>query len=128
MQFRLKTSHQTAEILKYLQSCTGLTPNVLARLAISLSLLDQEPVANFITNANGIEFNRHTLTGQYDVVFKCLIAKHENRPITDNEYFPDLIKLHLDRGSAKLQNEYKYAGNYEKFIINLAHNSAEVQI
>ena len=40
MNFRLKTTEKTASSLKYLHSATGLTPNILARIAISLSLLD----------------------------------------------------------------------------------------
>ncbi|MFZ3172298.1 MAG: DndE family protein [Carboxydocellales bacterium] len=126
MQFRLKTSVKTMNILKDLQSCTNLTPNVLARLAISLSLGDPDQVDNFPTNTNGLEFNRHTLTGSHDLIYKSLIAQHCGRHLTDEEYFPYYIKLHLDRGVIKLFNEYKYAGNFEKLITNLVNLSTEV--
>ncbi|AGE22667.1 DNA sulfur modification protein DndE [Geobacillus stearothermophilus] len=126
MQFRLKTSKETMDILKQLQSSTNLTPNVLARLAIALSLLSKEPIESFESDTNGLEFNRNTLTGEYDFVYKALIAQQLGRPITDDEYFPSLIKKHLDRGAKWLENEYKYAGNYEKLIKGLANFELEM--
>jgi DNA sulfur modification protein DndE len=123
MYFRLRTSAKTAYDLKYLQSCTNLTPNILARLAIALSLKDPSPVDELKTNNNGLEFNRATLTGSYDIIYKALIAQHCGRRLTDEEYFPNYIKLHLDRGCPMLINEYKYAGNYEKMISNLIHSN-----
>lgn len=121
MFFRLRTSIKTANDLKFLQDATKLTPNILARIAIAISLRDSNPVDNLKTNNNGLEFMRSTLTGNHDVIYKALIAQHCGRRLTDEEYFPHYIKLHLDRGCAMLMNEYKYAGNYEKLINNLVH-------
>ncbi len=120
MQFRLRTSAKTANDLKYLQTCTNLNPNVLARLAIALSLLDPLSVEDGESNSAGLEFQRATLTGSKDILYKALIIQHAGRRLTDEEYFPDYIKRHLDRGCALLMNEYKYAGNYERMIQNLA--------
>lgn len=122
MNFRLRTSKKTMEILKDLQAKTNLTPNVLGRLAISCSLLNDEVNINDIPeeDTNGIEFNRHTLTGDYDLLFKALVSQYCGKHLTDEEYFPTYLKKHLDRGSELLKAEYKYTGNYEKFIINLA--------
>lgn len=126
MQFRLKTSKDTMDILKQLQTNTNLTPNILARLAISLSLLLEEPIEHFESDTNGLEFNRNTLTGTQDFVYKAIIAQQLGRPVSDEEYFPTLIKKHLDRGAKLLENEYKYAGNYEKFIKSLANFEMEM--
>ena len=119
MNFRLRTSKKTAEQLKTLQSSTGLTPNLLARFAVCLSLRDAQPISQLVKDVSGIEFNRTTLTGQYDYVFKALITQHAEREISDNEFFPDLFNAHLERGVRLLANEYNYAGNYEKMITNL---------
>ncbi|EMT46438.1 DndE family protein [Anoxybacillus flavithermus] len=126
MQFRLKTSKETMDILKQMQINTNLTPNILARLAISLSLLLEESIEQFDSDTNGLEFNRNTLTGTYDFAYKAIIAQQLGRAITDEEYFPTLIKKHLDRGAKLLENEYKYAGNYEKFIRSLANFEMEM--
>lgn len=119
MNFRLRMSLQTTNILKELQKSTQLTPNVLARLAISLSLIQPELPPEKEIEQNGMEINRHTLTGQHDLMFRCLIAQRHGRRITDKEYFPGLVNRHLDRGAKLLLHEYKYAGNYEKFIKHL---------
>lgn len=127
MNFRLKTSKSTAERLKTLQNSTGLTPNILARYAVILSLREQQPVNPIIRDTAGQEFNRPTLTGQYDFVFKALIAQREGRAISDEEYFPGLFNAHLERGARLLENEYKYAGNYQKMLINLMERIPEVK-
>jgi DNA sulfur modification protein DndE len=119
MNFRLKTSKYAEEKLKQLQSTTNITPNILARMAVSLSLREPSPVSNEEINNNGIDFNRTTLTGEYDYVYKVLIAQHAQREITDDEYFPKLFNAHLERGIRLLSGEYQYAGNYEKLITNL---------
>jgi DNA sulfur modification protein DndE len=119
MNFRLKTSKFTGEKLKQLQSTTNLTPNILARIAIGLSLRQAGTPQIEINDSNGLEFNRNTLTGEYDYIFKALITQHSNKELTEDEYFPDLFNAHLERGVRLLSNEYQHAGNSEKLIINL---------
>ncbi|AYA76006.1 DNA sulfur modification protein DndE [Bacillus sp. Y1] len=118
MNFRLKTSKQTGEKLAFLQNSTGLTWNILARLAISLSLKDPS-VPNPVDNKAGVDIHRNALTGDNDYVYKAMIRQHSKRNVPEEEYFPDLFNAHLDRGIQLLENEYKHAGNYEKLLINL---------
>jgi DNA sulfur modification protein DndE len=119
MNFRLKTSKFTGEKLKQLQSTTNLTPNILVRLAIGLSLRQNGTPEVTLSDNNGLEFNRNTLTGEYDYIFKALITQHTNRELNEEEYFPDLFNAHLERGVRLLSNEYQHAGNSEKLMINL---------
>lgn len=119
MNFRLKTSKSTADQLKQLQISTNLTPNVLARLAVGLSIGSAPLDVEQLPDTNGTEFNRNTLTGDYDFAFKAMIAQDLGREISDDDFFPKLFNLHLERGIQLLSNEYKYAGNGEKFLINL---------
>ncbi|MFK4477838.1 DNA sulfur modification protein DndE [Bacillus sp. RC206] len=120
MNYRLKISKRVSDKLKELQAPTNLTPNILARLAVGLSLTD--PTVPEISNdkeAGGLEINRHTLTGDYDFIYKCLITQHAGREVSDEEYFPTLFNAHLERGINLLESEYKHAGNNEKFSMNL---------
>jgi DNA sulfur modification protein DndE len=119
--FRLKTSQYAAEKLKQLQATTHITPNILARIAVSLSLKEPNPVSP-VENNMGLDINRTTLTGEFDYIYKTLISQHEKREISDAEYFPDLFNSHLERGIRKLANEYQYAGNFEKLITNLLND------
>ena len=119
MQFRLRTSGEAQEILLELKNATKITPNILSRYAVALSLKQEEPLNVIEYDVAGLEFNRHVLTGNYDSTFKALISQYENRELTDEEYFPTNLKLHLERGIRLLKSEYNYAGNTEKFLINL---------
>lgn len=127
MNFRLKTSKYAAEQLNQLKTVTNLTPNVLARIAVGLSLRDIHLNVDAILDTNGLEFNRHTLTGEYDFTFKALIAQHLEKEITDEEFFPKLFNLHLERGIRLLSNEYKYGGNVENLLINLINKGSELK-
>ncbi|BES64346.1 hypothetical protein SANA_07850 [Gottschalkiaceae bacterium SANA] len=119
MQFRLRTSGKAQELLLELKNATKITPNILSRYAIALSVKQQKPLEELEYDVSGLEFNRHVLTGNFDATFKSLISQREERELTDEEYFPHYIKLHLERGIRMLKAEYDYAGNTEKFLINL---------
>ncbi|KHF41546.1 DNA sulfur modification protein DndE [Halalkalibacter okhensis] len=119
MNFRLKTSSYVADRLKQLQSSTNLTPNILARIAVSLSLKQSSVPSPTPSEAGGIEFNRNTLTGEHDYLYRALIAQHAQREVSDVEFFPELFNAHLERGVRLLSGEYQHAGNYDKFILNL---------
>jgi DNA sulfur modification protein DndE len=118
MNFRLKTSKATGERLNSLQAATGLTWNILSRIAVSLSLRDSS-TPELVENKSGVDIHRNAMTGENDYIYKALIRQHANRNISDEEYFPDLFNAHLERGIVLLENEYKHAGNYEKLLVNL---------
>lgn len=126
MNYRLRISKKTSEKLKDLQSQTHLTPNITARLAVGLSLTDPSlPDLPNNKETGGLEINRHTLTGEFDFIYKSLITQHAKREVSDEEYFPTLFNAHLERGIHLLENEYKYAGNYDRFLLNLLQDSKE---
>lgn len=121
MNFRLRTSKKAEEQIKALQKSVNLQPNILARLAVSLSLADPKPIdINLHRDQTGLEFNRVTLTGEYDAAYKALIIQHTGKALSDEEYFPTYLKAHLERGVPILNDAYHYAGNYEKFVLQLS--------
>lgn len=120
MGFRLKTSTQTKDIFEELGSRMNLKPFALCKLAISMSLTNEEPIENYkSTDNNGLELNRQTITAQYDGLFKALLEQHAGKSLTDDEYFPTHAKLHIDRGAVMLKNRYNYSGNLEYFITQI---------
>ncbi|GIP52568.1 DndE family protein [Paenibacillus vini] len=120
MNFTLKTSKYAKEILLQLQASTGITPNILIRYAVVLSLrnnnsgVEIDPITKDFSD--GLVLNRSTVTGEYDYVFRALITQAAGRELSDEEYFPGFFNAHLERGIRTLAAEYKSAGNYEKFI------------
>ena len=60
------------------------------------------------------------VTGEFDAIYKALIEVKLKRHISDDDYYPHFMKLHMDRGAELLYNKYKYSGgNLEKFLNNL---------
>lgn len=116
MIFRLKTSSKTEEIFKELGSRTNLKDYTLVKHAIAWSIKENLSVENFESDTKGIDLNRQTITGDYDIYFKALIEQVENRSLTDEEYFPKYIKAHIDRGAIILLNMYNHANSLDNYI------------
>lgn len=121
MGFRLKTSIKTKEIFEEIGKSSTLKPFALSKIAVSLSLNESISIEKYENNdTNGLELQRSTVTGEFDSIYKALIETKLKRHITDDEYYPYFMKLHIDRGAELLYNKYKYSGgNLEKFLINL---------
>ena len=127
MGFRLKTSLQTKEIFEELGNRMNLKPFALSKLAISMSLTNNEPIENYKSlDNNGLELNRQTITAQYDLLFKTLLEQHAGKHLTDDEYFPTHAKLHIDRGAVMLKNRYSYSSNMEHFINQMIHGDISI--
>jgi DNA sulfur modification protein DndE len=80
------------DIFTDLQNKTNLKPFALAKLAIALSLKKDYKTLIFNTDTNGLDLNKQTITGKYDVMYRCLI---------------------------ELAEEYKYAKDFISHLANL---------
>ena len=114
MAFKLKTSQKAAEIFDRIESSENLQCYTLVKLAMALSLRSNEPLkeSDFHTNTLGRELNRQTITGDADVLYKCLMELHAKRHLTDEEFFPEYVKAHIDRGAILLDQEQRYGGDF----------------
>ena len=122
MNFKLKTSKETMKIFVDLGNSLHLQPYILSKIAIALSLKCKENLGekDFLTDNEGIELNRQTITGEYDELFKALIISNNNERLNDDQYFPKYIKAHLDRGAKILYAQYRYnPSNFYKNVINI---------
>lgn len=45
-------------------------------------------------------------------MYKCLIELHAKKHLSDDEYFPDYVKAHIDRGAVMLDREQRYGGDF----------------
>ena len=116
MIFRLRTSAQTQELFKELEQKMNLKPYTLVKHAIVWSLTQPESVRGLKTDTDGLDLNRQTITGEYDAYFKALIEQHEGHYIEDEEFFPSLIKAHIDRGAPILADRYRHARSIDDYI------------
>lgn len=117
---KLHTSSQTQAIFASLAQSLGLQPYILSKLAIALSikkgLLSDK---DFQTDNDGLELNRQTIFGDHDLIFKALITNTEGKSLTEEEYFPSMVKAHLDRGAVLLENEKKYSKDFYNHLCRL---------
>ena len=66
---------KTEEIFKELESRTHLKPYTLVKHAIAWSVKENTSVKDYKSDSDGLDLNRQTITGDYDVYFKVLIVK-----------------------------------------------------
>lgn len=116
MIFRLKTSKKTQEIFVELENRTNYKPYTLVKHAIAWSIKEKTSVKDYVSDSDGLDLNRQTITGDNDAYFKTLIEEIEGRFLPDEEYFPKYVKAHIDRGSMLLLDMYNHAGSVEKYV------------
>ena len=100
MQFsRVKTSGRSRGILSKLKFKTGLTPNLISRFAICLSLKDASVPNPLEFDEDGTEFLPGTLFGDYDKLFMALMIDRLHRDELDPEKeLNKMLRAHLNRG------------------------------
>lgn len=105
---KVKISEESTKKLSRLKGLTGLTPNILCRLGICLSLNDPTLPSFEPIEEDGMEFNRYTLIGEYDAYYIALVK--ERFHLDGLETTLDLtkyFKAHLNRGVQLLYNRVK---------------------
>ena len=92
-------SADNTQKVRTLKGRTGLTPNILCRFALTLSLRDPGlPEPSMYAN-DGMEFNSYTLLGRQEVVLLALVRQH----CLQHQIDPDLelaeqLRAHVNRG------------------------------
>jgi DNA sulfur modification protein DndE len=87
---------------------TGLTPNILCRMALCLSIAEPSIPDTKIDDEKGQEFSRYTLLGEWDPFFISILRERLIHDKLDPE--EDLLeqfKAHLNRGIMMLQSRLK---------------------
>lgn len=123
---KLKISTENSKKLEFLSNRLGLRRNIICRLAIGRSLNESASVSELKPlDSSGTEFNRYTLTGDLDDIYKALIIQHEKKRMTDDEYFNKFLRNHIERGVDLLYKEYEKINSPINFIINLTQINDE---
>ena len=106
---RLYVSEDIDNKLRVLKMRTGLTPNLICRMGFCLSLSEPGiPDVQLYSDTQAREFNRYTLTGQYDLFFFALLRERLSEDGLDTEAFLEpQFKAHLSRGVGLLYQRVK---------------------
>lgn len=121
---RLKTSKRTASKIDEIHRVLKLSSKAaIARIAIGLSLQDpSDPRVDYesvLDDNSGFELQRSTLFGNFEGIYRALLAEHLYSNVSESEYFPNLIKAHIERGIYLLYSEFRMAGNKDNLISHL---------
>ena len=114
---KIKISKDATQKLWLLKARTGLTPNILCRIGFCLSLNEPGHPDTNRQPEDGMEFNRYTLTGQYDVLFLSLLKEKcaQEGFAVDNDTKEQFL-AHLYRGVYLLSNRIKHLSDLNKLI------------
>lgn len=119
MIFRTKTSKKTMEIFVAIGSREHLQPFALSKISIALAIKNKYKFTGKNSDSLGLDLNRQTITGEYDLLYKKLIEQNEGHSIPEEDYFPDVLKAYLDYGAIILEQEYKYSNDVYCHLMNL---------
>ena len=106
---RIHISEDSRNKLSILKGRTGLLPNVLSRIGLMLSLAETNEPELDADAADGSEFNRFTLMGEWDPLIVALLEERgaANGIGEDNEVLVKYFRAHLNRGVRLLYGRVK---------------------
>lgn len=119
MSDRLRLDSDSTEKLDSLSNNLGLRRNAICRIAISMSLIDDEYKIDYYDDASGTEFNKSTIMGNDEFVFLAMIALKENEEIEYEDSFNTIVRHHIIRGIHILDALYKKLNSPTEFFENI---------
>ena len=109
-------SENATHKLSQLKGRTGLTPNILCRIAFCLSLKELG-TPNEKHDSQGMEFNRFTLTGEWDSFYIALLkTRLISDGISPSENLLTHFKKHIERGVVLFYNRVKNFNDLSKLL------------
>lgn len=124
MSNKLKLSKEASDHLNLLSMRFSLKRNIICRIAIGRSLSEASPVEDLSPKDNlGFEFNRYTLTGDFDAIFKAIICQHAGKKLDDDQYFSEYLRNHIERGLNLFYDEFRKINSPVDFLIGLFDSS-----
>lgn len=99
--FRVRISDAATARCRYIKSRTGLTPNILCRIALALSLRERRPVLSESPDLSGQELNAPTLFGEHQRIYELMLEKYCMEH-ADERDVAVVIASHVDNGLHKM--------------------------
>ena len=100
---KIELDEASTQLLKTLKFRTGLTHQYLCRIAFCISLGEPGDVDPRVYDEKGAEFNRYTLTGEWDALFVAFLREWIALNDPDGHHSEtDWVRAHINRGLAIL--------------------------
>ena len=101
---RIRISSRSSKLLGDLKVKTGLTPNILARFAICLSIKEKSIPNPDEFNKEGSELAQAVLFGEHESIYLALMLNRLKQDKLDPEiYLDEMVRAHLNRGVIALR-------------------------
>ena len=114
---RVHVSIRSQNLLANLKTKTGLTPNIMGRFAICMSLNDPSTPNPDEFDENGSELHPSVLFGEYEDVFMTLMVMRLRRDDLDPKiYLNRMLRAHLNRGIIALFARIHDISDFERVI------------
>lgn len=104
---KIRLTKDASNRLKFLAGRTGLTPNLLCRMGLCLSLEEPKMPNPDEFAEEEREFNRYTLLGEYDTLYIALLKQRLYQDGVNMDELEEHFRAHLNRGIALLQQRVR---------------------
>lgn len=116
---RLRMSIRSQNLLGQLRVRTGLTPNIMGRFALCLSLKDPSVPNPDEFDEKGSEIHPHVLFGEYEDMFLALFIQRLKKDKLDPElYLNKMVRAHFNRGTIALFSRVKDLSDFHHVLIH----------
>jgi DNA sulfur modification protein DndE len=114
---KIQLDEASTQLLKTLKFRTGLTHQYLCRVAFCVSLAEPGVVDPATFDEKGLEFNRYTLTGEYDALFLAYLREWIAMTVTDEPYSEtDWARAHINRGLTILPRRVRSLSDIPRLV------------
>ncbi|HRK07560.1 MAG TPA: DndE family protein [Pseudobdellovibrionaceae bacterium] len=117
---KIKLSEEATQRMKFIKSKTQLEDWMIARLGLCLSLGDRQLVdlRKYLVQGgkDSKEYNRYTISGEFDLLFHQLILTYRDRLQIEDLDESDLMRAHLNRGIMMLGRQVRSIGDVAQML------------
>ena len=115
---RLRMSYRSQNLLAQLKSRTGLTPNIMGRFAICMSLNDPSVPNPDEFDEKGSEIHPSVLFGEYEDIFMALMIQRLRKDgFNPNMWMNRMMRAHFNRGTIALFARIQDISDFERVIL-----------
>jgi DNA sulfur modification protein DndE len=116
---KIRISEKATNYLSYLRAKIKLTPNIVCRFALCLSISDPTPPDTRLDDEKGQEFSRYTLLGEYDEFYIGILKERMIEDGLDLEKdLSSQLKAHINRGVMMFHTRIKDLSDISDLIID----------
>lgn len=114
---RIRVSLKSKNLLGSMQTRTGLTPNILARFAICMSIKEKSVPNIEEYDDNGSEFTPNVLYGEHEPLYLALmINRLKNDKLDPELYLNKMVRAHLNRGVIALTSRINDLSDFYELV------------